>query len=269
MLIERLINRLQLTASGDDVFIGGAGAGSATVGDRLFGGMVAAQAATAASRTVTGKPLHALHALFLRPGRADVDIRYDVQRIKNGRNFHARLVSAYQDDELVFQCQASFAAAESGVEHQDQAPDAPDPETCPNRDELRGREQWRDLPIDVRMCDPITDQTPRPAQQRVWLRANGTIPDDPALHQSMMIYASDRSLLDTAWRPHADHGLLAAASLDHTIWFHAPVQFDDWHLYTMNSPAAAAGRGLVLGAIHNRAGKRIASVAQEGVLRTA
>jgi acyl-CoA thioesterase-2 len=101
----------------------------------------------------------------------------------------------------------------------------------------------------------------------VWLRANGPLPDDPVMHAALLVYASDRSLLDTAFRPHADRGRLESASLDHAVWFHRPPRFDDWLLYATSSPAAAGGRGLAYGAVYDRAGTRIASVAQEGVIR--
>ena len=230
---------------------------------------MAAQAAVAAARTAPDHRLHALHCLFLRPGRADVAIRFEVTRIKNGRNYHARLVTALQAGQRVFQCQASLATPERGVRHAEPMPEAPPPEACPNRDQLRGRANWRVQPLDVRMCDPITADVPLPASQRIWLRANGRLPDDALLHQALMVYASDRTLLDTAWRPHADQGAMTGASLDHTLWFHAPVRLDEWHLYTMTSPAAADGRGLAFGGIYTRAGVRVASVAQEGVLRIA
>ncbi len=267
--LPRLVERLALAADGENVFVGGAGLGGATVGNRLFGGLVAAQAAVAAARTVPERRLHSLHALFLRPGRAEQDLRFEVEHSKSGRVYHSRLVRAWQGDELVFECQASFARAEHGVAHQDPMPDAPDPDQCRNRDELRGRDNWREMPIDVRMCDPVTADAPLPPTQRLWLRANGQVPDDALIHQALLIYASDRSLLDTAWRPHADCGELVGASLDHTVWFHAPVRFDTWHLYVMHSPAAAEGRGLALGAIYSRSGQRVASIAQEGVLRVA
>ena len=166
----------------------------------------------AASRTVEARDLHSVHALFLRPGRAGVDIRFEVERIKEGRNYHARLVNGFQRDDRIFQCQTSFSRTAEGVHHQDAMPDAPAPETCRNRDELRGRDRWRDLPIDIRMCDPITANDPMPPRQRVWLRCNGALPEDPALQRALLVYASDRLLLDTAWRPHADRGLLAGAS---------------------------------------------------------
>jgi acyl-CoA thioesterase-2 len=156
-----------------------------------------------------------------------------------------------------------------GVRHQQPMPEAPAPESCSNRDQLRSRERWRELPIDIRMCDPITAGEPLPPRQRIWLRCNGTLPNDAVLQRALLVYASDRLLLDTAWRPHAARGLQAAASLDHSLWIHAPVRMDEWNLYSIESPVAAGGHGLSLGAIYDREGVRVASVTQEGVLRAA
>lgn len=264
----RLLRRLALIEAGPDAYLGGAGEGGIGGESRLFGGLVAAQAAVAAQNTVNGFPMHSLHAYFLRPGRALNDIEYRVTRSKEGRNFQVREVSAWQNDEQIFQLQASFQRPRSGVEHEDAMPEVPEPGSLPNRDQLRGRQHWQDMPIDVRMVTPITADVPLPAEQYLWLRANGALPEDPALHLALVVYASDRSLLDTAWRPHAGTGSLAGASLDHAMWFHRPPRFDDWLLYTMRSPAAAAGRGLAIGAIYDRRGRRLVTVAQEGVLHS-
>ncbi|MEM7098834.1 MAG: acyl-CoA thioesterase domain-containing protein [Pseudomonadota bacterium] len=263
---ERLLTRLDLKSPGPGVFLGGAGAGGIGGEARLFGGLVAAQAAMAAQLACPEFPMHSLHAYFLRPGRAEKDIEFHVRITKQGRNFHNCLVDALQSDEPIFQLIASFHRLHDGVQHQDEAPETSAPENHPNRDQLRGRSYWEDMPIDVRMVDEITGADPLPPEQRVWLKANGNPGEDPKLHLALVVYASDRSLLDTAWRPHAGQGDLAGASLDHSMWFHAPPRFDEWLLYHMRSPAAAAGRGLAHGAMYNLAGKRILSVAQEGML---
>ena len=265
--LQRLLRRLTLTEAARDVYLGGAGEGGIGGESRLFGGLVAAQAAVAAQNTVDGFPMHSLHGYFLRPGRALADIEYRVTRSKEGRNFHVREVEAWQNDERIFQLQASFQRPRDGVTHQDPMPATGDPESLPNRDRLRGRSGWQDMPIDVRMATPITAQAPLPPEQHLWLKVNGTLPADPALHTALVVYASDRAFLDTAWRPHAGTGRLVGASLDHAMWFHRQLRFDDWLLYTMHSPAAGGGRGLAIGAMYDREGRRLVSVAQEGVLR--
>lgn len=266
-LLERLLKRLDLATDGEDRFKGGSGEGGVTSDARLFGGLVASQATMAALKTVEPPlRLHSLHAYFLRPGRAEKDICFNVIRTKEGRNFRVRSVYAEQNGETIFQLQASFQAPEEGPEHALPAPEVPPPDACPNRDELRGRD-WHKMPVDVRMITPITEQENLPPEQQVWLKANGTLPDDPNLHLALIVYASDRTLLDTAWRPHASLGDHAGASLDHIMWFHEAPRFDDWLLYDMSSPAAGHARGLALGRMYDRRGRLVVSVAQEGLLR--
>ena len=266
-LLERLIKRLDLRTDGPDRFLGGSGEGGVTNDARLFGGLVAAQAAMAAMKTVESPlKLHSLHCYFLRPGRAEEDIVFLVSRTKEGKNFQVRSVLAQQGNDTIFQLQASFQSPEEGPYHTTSAPQVALPEQCPNRDELRGRD-WRKMPIDVRMITEITAGQNLPPEQRVWLKANGDIPADPKLHTALVVYASDRTLLDTAWRPHASLGEHVGASLDHIMWFHQTPMFDDWLLYDMNSPAASHARGLATGRMYNSNGELIVSVAQEGLLR--
>ena len=266
-MLERLIQRLQLNPGDTDVYLGGAGSGGVTANERLFGGLVAAQATMAAMRTVEEFPIHSLHSYFLRPGRPDADIEFHVTRSKEGRNFAVRNVAAWQSGSLIFQLQASFQRSAEGLHHQPSAPKVPTPEDSPNRDALRGRANWQEMPLDVRMVTPLTEQKPLPAHQQIWLGVNGQLPEDSRLHTAMLVYASDRCLLDTAWRPHADQGQMSGASLDHSMWFHQPVDFNQWLLYETNSPAADGGRGLAFGHIYSNDGQHIVSVAQEGVMR--
>jgi acyl-CoA thioesterase-2 len=278
--VERLLRRLELATLGPDRFSADPGPGEG----RLFGGLVAAQAVVAAGRTLgvgdgrDARFLHSLHAYFLRPGTHESAIELEVDRIRDGRTFTTRRVVARQSDEAIFELAASFARPEAGIEHQDPAPEAPEPEGLPDWEDLRARllgdraERRPDGPIEMRTCDPENpaDPTARlPARRRVWIRPRGGLPEDPLLHAALLVYASDRMLISTAARPHGiPFGQRRGASLDHALWIHAPVRFDDWHLYASESPVARAARGLVLGAIYSRRGERIASVAQEGLIRT-
>ncbi|MEM7077686.1 MAG: acyl-CoA thioesterase domain-containing protein [Pseudomonadota bacterium] len=265
---ERLLKRLDLQQASDNVFVGGAGEGGVGAEARLFGGLVAAQAAMAAQRACPRFPMHSLHSYFLHPGRPERDIEYHATRTKAGRNFEVVEVHARQGESVIFQLLASFQQPAPNVRHQDPTPALNDPTSYPNRDQLKGRAHWADMPIDVRMVTPITADEALPPDQQVWLKTNGILPEDAHLQLAMVVYASDRSLLDTAWRPHADRGEMVGASLDHSMWFHHPPRFDDWLLYDIHSPAAADSRGLALGAIYDRAGVRVVTVAQEGVMRT-
>ena len=243
---------------------------------RVFGGQVAGQALVAAGRTVEpSKVVHSLHAYFLRPGDPSVPIIYEVDRIRDGKSFITRRVVAIQHGEAIFNLQASFHRPETGLDHQLEMPEAPDPETLPRADELEppapGR-LWARQPIDIRYVDgPPWAADPSPAgRQLVWIRADGTLPDDPVLHTCVVAYASDYTLLGSSLLPHGRSYFrddIMMASLDHAMWFHRPFRADEWLLYSQASPSASGGRGLAMGAIFRRDATHAVSVVQEGLIR--
>ena len=252
---------------------------------RVFGGQVAGQALVAAGRTVEVGIVHSLHAYFLRPGDVAAPILYQVDRIRDGRTFTTRRVVAIQHGKAIFHLSASFQPEEAGPDHQLPMPEAPDPDTLPTFEEriapLLGRmpegiRQWmtRDRPIDVRAVDFVDPFHPvaRPPSQLVWIRAHGKLPDPLLLHQCIVAYASDLSLLDTATLPHAiawNDPHYVMASLDHAMWFHRPFRADEWMLYAQASPSAHGARGFTMGHLFTRDGTVVVSVAQEGLIRPA
>ncbi|HTO68379.1 MAG TPA: acyl-CoA thioesterase II [Myxococcota bacterium] len=251
---------------------------------RVFGGQVCGQALVAALRTVEpGRAAHSFHAYFLRPGDPQVPILYDVDRIRDGKSFTTRRVVAIQHGQAIFNLQASFQVAEPGLQHQLPMPDVPPPERLKNEVELR-REIAHRLPepmrsiflreraIEVRPVAPVNEFDPdaREPQQHVWLRAVGRLGDDLALHQCVLTYASDLTLLDTCVLPHAISWWsekLQTASIDHAMWFHRPFRADEWLLYAQDSPSASGARGFNRGSVFTRDGVLVASVAQEGLIR--
>jgi acyl-CoA thioesterase-2 len=268
--LERLVSLLSLEKLDADLYLAETPDGEG----RLFGGLVAAQAVMAASATAKQSDLHSLHAYFLRPGAHGVPIRFVVHRIRDGRTFTTRRVVAHQSGEAILGLESSFTLPEEGISHQDAMPEAPPPEEVPDWEQLRAQmlrqpEAVRRQPIEVRTCDPDDpDGKPQPPAKRVWMRPVGAVPDDKRIHEALLVYASDRTLLSTASRPHGlPWGKRMVASLDHAMWLHRPARFDDWVLYASHSPVANAARGLVLGAMYDRSGARIASVAQEGLVR--
>ena len=250
---------------------------------RVFGGQVAGQALVAAGRTVDRGSVHSLHAYFLRPGDPSTPILFQVDRIRDGRTFTTRRVVAIQHGKAIFHLSASFQPEEEGPEHGINKPEAPDPDTLPSLAEWiaprldtmpEPLRQWfaRDRPIEVRPVEPMDPFHPvaRPPRQNVWIRANGRLPDSLLLHQCVVAYASDLSLLDTVTLPHAiawndPHYMMA--SLDHAMWFHRPFRADEWLLYTQESPVAHGARGFVTGRLFTRDGTLVISVAQEGLIR--
>jgi acyl-CoA thioesterase-2 len=249
---------------------------------RVFGGQVAGQALVAAARTVDRGMVHSLHAYFLRPGDPTVPILYEVDRIRDGRSFTTRRVVAIQKGQAIFNLQASFHVPEPGLEHQlPMAPGLPAPETLKTmREHLEPyREQlgdWvdRPRPIDMRYIDapPMGRGANREPFQKLWFRADGTLPDDPMLHACVVTYASDMSLLDTTVLPHgldwADPSV-QMASLDHAMWFHRPFRADEWLLYDQGTPSTSGARGLAYGFIYTQSGSLAVSVVQEGLIRSA
>jgi acyl-CoA thioesterase-2 len=253
---------------------------------RVFGGQVAGQALVAAGRTVdSDRHVHSLHAYFLRPGDPKIPIIYDVDRIRDGASFTTRRVVAIQHGKAIFNLQASFQIEETGPEHQYPMPDVPDPETLPTlREALEPHAErfpepfleWirRERPIDQRSArlprwlDP--EDGVREAEQDVWFKASGKLPDDPLLHDCVVAYASDLTLLDTAVMAHArswDDDRFMMASLDHAMWFHAPLRADEWLLYHQKSPFAGGARGLAEGFIYREDGTLAVMVIQEGLIR--
>jgi acyl-CoA thioesterase-2 len=250
---------------------------------RVFGGQVAGQALVAAGRTVEQGVVHSLHAYFLRPGDPTKPILYDVDRIRDGRTFTTRRVVAVQHGRAIFHLSASFQPEETGPTHQIPMPEAPDPETLPTFEARMGEvldelapdvRAWitRDRPIETRAVEWVNPFKPtkRPPRQLVWIRANGRLPDSLLLHQCVVAYASDLTLLDTSALPHAiawgDPGHMMA-SLDHAMWFHRPFRADEWLLYAQESPSAQGARGFAMGHLYTRDGTLVVSVAQEGLIR--
>ncbi|MBO0806060.1 MAG: acyl-CoA thioesterase II [Nocardiopsaceae bacterium] len=252
---------------------------------RVFGGQVAGQALVAAGRTVPpDRPVHSLHAYFIRPGDPAVPLIYTVERVRDGRSFATRRVSAVQHGKTIFTLSASFhRPEEEGYDHADAMPAVPAPETVrPTAERLAEAlgiaklpGHMRDSPIDVRSIGPLSIEAERDPSLRtrgnlVWLRVDGNLPDDPLLHVCLMTYASDLTLLDTVLLEHGTSwysGRTTGASLDHAMWFHRPFRADQWLLYAQESPSAHGARGLARGEVFTAGGDLVVSVVQEGLVR--
>jgi acyl-CoA thioesterase-2 len=247
---------------------------------------VLGQALSAAVQTVPReRHVHSLHAYFLRPGDVTRPIVYDVDRIRDGGSFTTRRVRAIQNGHPIFNMSASFQVLEEGFDHQDAMPEVPAPETLPTEQERVAKnahllpEPMRERalavrPFELRAIDlddeDLFGHTPKPPQRAVWLRTIEKLPDDPALHCYLLAYASDYSFVTTSLLPHGVTWMtpgMQVASLDHAMWFHEPFRVDDWLLHVIDSPAARGGRGLVRGRVFTRAGRLVASTAQEGLIR--
>jgi acyl-CoA thioesterase II len=254
---------------------------------RVFGGQVAGQALVAAGRTVPAdRPVHSLHAYFIRPGDPAVPLVYIVDRVRDGRSFTTRRVSVIQHGKTIFTLSASFQHPEPGPEHAVPMPDVAPPDAVPPNSErlekLLGpldpsfERMLKNNPIELRVLGPLTveaqhDPSLRTPSNTVWLRVNGELPDDPLLHVCLMTYASDMTLLDSVLLAHGlswMDGRTIGASLDHAMWFHRPFRADRWLLYAQESPVASGARGLARGQVFTRDGELVVSVVQEGLIRT-
>ncbi|OZM74545.1 acyl-CoA thioesterase II [Amycolatopsis antarctica] len=277
-VLDQLVALLDLEKIEENIFRGVSPAHSPT---RVFGGQVAGQALVAAGRTVPEeRKVHSLHAYFIRGGDPSVPIVYEVDRIRDGRSFTTRRVIAVQHGKAIFSLSASFQTVEPGIEHADDMPDVPGPESLPTLPERtkeiadRVGAMVMPRPIDLRYVnDPpwVTRETgERSARNQVWMRADGVLPDEQLLHVCVLTYASDMTLLDSVLARHGVYwGLdqVLGASLDHALWFHRPFRADEWFLYDCASPTASGARGLANGRFFAADGTLIATVVQEGLLR--
>ena len=280
-LVSRLLDLLDVADHGGDRFegrrkIGGVG--------RVFGGQVIGQALASAERTVSDdRPVHSLHAYFLRGGSEDHGIDFRVERDLDGGSFSNRRVVASQLGKPILNMVASFHKREAGVHHADAMPEVAGPHGLPSESELRRQfaeklsDHQRALmlqprPIELRPLEPRQwmGGGPQPARAHTWFRSVAALPDEPRIHRAVLAYASDMTLLGTSTLPHDlswAKGNMMAASLDHAIWFHDDFRADEWLLYACDSPWAGRARGFNRGRIYSQDGRLVASVAQEGLIR--
>ncbi len=277
-LVQSLVEHLTLKKIDSNIFQGTSKAVSST---RVFGGQVLAQALHAVSRTVDpDRSIHSMHAYFILPGNTADEITYIVDRTRDGGSFTTRRVRAIQYGKDIFIMAASFQKDQPGLEHQIEIPKVPFPDELVTDQELAAKfgdiisDKYKEIirvrPIEfkpVEMPDFFTPVKNTPTQH-VWLRAKGKLPDDPRIHQQVLAYASDYSLLTTAMRPHeVTIKDVQLASLDHAMWFHRPFRVDDWLLYALESPSTSNSRGFTRGNIFDQQGHLVASVVQEGLVR--
>jgi acyl-CoA thioesterase II len=276
---EQLLATLDLKRLDDNTFTGSHPTKTPT---RTFGGQLMAQSLVAATRTVTTDlPPAALNVTFIHGGDTNDDIAFKVVNLRDERRFANRRVDAVQGDKLLASAMVSYLAGGRGLEHGIEPPEVSDPDALPPVDELlRGYEDTVPgfvnalRPIDWRYTnDPawvMRKKGDRLPHNRVWMKADGTLPEDPLMHTAVMVYSSDTTVLDSII---TTHGLswgfdrIFAATVNHSVWFHRQVNFNDWVLYSTTSPVAADSRGLGTGHFFDRKGSPLATVIQEGIVK--
>lgn len=283
-LLTDITNILKLERLGPDRFEGEGRDASGL--RRVFGGLVLGQALSAAYQTTEQRPVHSLHAYFLRGGDPDHPIVYEVDRSRDGGSFSNRRVVAIQHGAQIFHLSASFHAPEPSVDRYLPMPDVAPPEELPTLAamiaEMKRTRPDRPvpfieqtLPFEFRpayMPDPETapDEVLQKPHMKLWIRTIDQLPDDAVLHHTLMAYASDYYLLGAAGldtRHLGDRRKLQMASVDHAMWFHRPARADEWLLYVLDSPSASGSLGLAFGKMYSRDGRLVASTAQEGLIR--
>ncbi|GAA4884213.1 acyl-CoA thioesterase II [Saccharopolyspora cebuensis] len=278
MDVPRLQDLLDLAEPGGDRFLGRT---QPLPAQRLFGGLLLAQSIAAAGRTVPeGRPVHSMHGLFVRAAVPTDLVEYSVERIRDGGATSARRVIARQDGAEVFSATVSFQRAREGLRHQAHCPPATSPEDLlPLHERFAASDvpvpEWwrRPRAIELRHVDdppyPPPVRATEASRHLVWMRAPEKLPDDPLLHACALAYASDMTLLEPVFLLHGvdRHATdVRLASLDHAMWFHDDLRADEWLLYDQDCPVAGGGRVLGRGAVFDRAGRQVATVAQEGLL---
>lgn len=268
--LERLLHRLDLTqgetGEASTTWLGEAGENAMNMRQRLFGGMVVAQTIVAAGRTHTEKKVHSIQTSFLRGGRADSPLEYRVERLFEGRTYGVVRVGVFQDDEMISHSQVGVTSGiDGGPERQEPTTATTTLDATVNRSELQNRPNWQNQPVEVRIDPAIVNDGSSTLE--TWLKPAGAMPDDPLLHQAVLGFVSDRAFMSVAWKPHGRDLDFTGSSLEHSLWFHRPVRFDDWHVYAMHSPTLSSGRGLIQGTIHHQDGTHVLTATQQGTFR--
>ncbi|MBT0772226.1 acyl-CoA thioesterase II [Kineosporia sp. J2-2] len=278
--IDELVGILDVTPEGEDRFVG---QNYHAPNGRVFGGQVLAQSLAAAVKTVgQERPPHSFHGYFLRPGDPSVPIELAVERLRDGRSFSARRVQAVQHGKPILSMIASFQTPAPGLDHQAPMPEVPRPHELPSV-----RERLQEAGIGLSGLGPLLSTQPfelrhvqsplflapgpeKVAEQAVWIRPTTPLPAGDLLHAVVLAYVSDYTVLEPTLRAHglawATPGM-KTASLDHAMWFHRPVRFDDWMLFVEESPSASGARGLGLARVYALDGTLVATLGQEGMFR--
>ncbi|MCG8284911.1 acyl-CoA thioesterase II [Acinetobacter seifertii] len=280
-LTQELVELLTLEKLEENIY---RGISRNLVGKRVFGGQVLGQALRAASYT-TDRPAHSMHAYFLYGGDINAPIIYEVDRLRDGKSFVSRQVRAIQHGRVIFSAMVSFANPEEGLNYQHSEPEYPAPETLKSESELKEgilnfvpenvrASFMRERHVEIRPIDPVNPFQPQPEApfNAHYIRTHDRIPkqlDDIALHQAIVAFYSDFTLMTTALRPHGLSYIspsLQCASIDHAIYFHRPLRADKWMLYDMEATVSAASRGLNFGRMWQN-GQLVCSTVQEGLIR--
>ncbi len=280
--LASLFNTLRLTRLGDNRYLG---TNLPQITGRVYGGQVLAQATMVAADTVPGGPeerlAHSITAAFLRPGKIDIPIEFEVTELNDSRSFSTRSVRAIQSGHIIFTARISFQLRQPGPAFGTQMPEVPSPENIPSSVDFFAQvdNEWGHImsttnAIDMRHIDehifvkPAAERTPR---QQVWIRTRNPMPEGSSrlLQRAMLGYAADQFMLEPVMRANGLHWTnshMSIATLDHAIWWHRNFDLSRWVLADLESPSAQNGRGLVIARFFQD-GRHIATMSQEGMVK--
>jgi acyl-CoA thioesterase-2 len=272
--MEKLVlaELLEVVQQSENSFVGNCLTGAH---GRIFGGQVAAQAMRSATLVVPEKRgIHSFSCLFLRPGNPELNVRYEVTELRNGKSLSTYRVDAYQDgaagESLILTSTSSFHIQEDSQSYQDEMPTVISAEECelieytPAGTNSRVRE-----PIDFRWPgnSPISLE-PLPPHQLSWFKSKDRLPDDPMLHACALAYITDLTLTRTAHMPLRNpQSKQLGASLDHTMHFHRPFRADEWLLFEQEAASYSGSRSIASGKLFTLDGALAVSVRQEALIR--
>ena len=249
----------ELEPHGPDTYVGES---PAYPWGRIYGGLVIAQALWAATHTVNPEhAVHSLHAYFILGGDFGEPVRYEVDRVRNGRSFTTRRVVARQSTGAILTLACSFQVEESGPDTQP----ADFPADVPKPQDLKSHFDAGAERCDVKVADA-------PPRSTCWARFPHSLADDPRLQACGVAYLSDENAMGAVHASHpegrGEHGTMMGASLDHSVWFQRPARADDWLLLDMAGHGIIGSRGLTTGQVFDQKGTHVATIAQEGLLRS-
>ena len=251
-----------------------------------YGGHLIGQSVAAAIETVNqDRTIHSLHAYFLSAGQPGEPIDYEVNGLRDGRSFCSRKVIGKQDGRVLIELNASFCKGKVGLKFSIAKPldfdRLPSPEELPRYTELMAtqdplpfREDWalEERGLDVRIVNAPWSQrgVSKDGGIRMWIRADGELQSKPSLHAAILAYQSDESLADNVLNPFqltwASPNVFMV-SLDHALWFHRPVDLNNWHFVEQWPVCMALERGVASGYVWNNQGVLVASFTQEALVR--
>ncbi len=239
----------------------------------IYGGQLMAQVLGAAAATLDAqRPAHYLQCDFVAPGDPGAELLFEVRRVRDGRSTSHRAVEVSQGGRTLLLASLSFQDVTDGFDHQAAMPAVESPRALqadPANEFVFSEDSGNPFPFLMLTC-PVAAGA-HAATSAIWARPRAQTPRRGHLHQQLLAFLSDATILQSALLPHAldwEQPGLMVATMNHAIWFHRPLDIDNWLLMYSEAPSTGAGRALATANLFDQGGALVATVAQEGVLRT-